>query len=70
MFAPRGHLTQRLLSGIDLMIDFATLGEYGLEPLPAAGPCSERSGGTSGWEALGRGRRGGCGQVADSRQVA
>jgi len=26
---------ERLLDGADLLIDFATLGEYGLEPVPA-----------------------------------
>jgi hypothetical protein len=56
-------LLQRLASGVDLLIDFATLGEYGLEPLPAEGPLCEASGHTPGWEAptaLGT-RRGSCG---------
>jgi len=30
--ADRGALRQHVLSGIDLVIDFATLGGYGLEP--------------------------------------
>src|SRR5436190_12434061 len=54
----------RLLSGFDLLIDVATLGEYGLEPLPAEGPRCEASGHTPGWEApasLGA-RRGSCGR--------
>jgi hypothetical protein len=27
-------IRERLLDGADLLIDFATLGEYGLEPVP------------------------------------
>ena len=37
-------LGQRMISGVDLAIDFATLGEYGLEPMPADGSCRERTG--------------------------
>ena len=44
-------MRQRILGAIDLAIDFATLGEYGLEPLPARGAgtladglCRERPG--------------------------
>jgi hypothetical protein len=57
---------QRILGAIDLAIDFATLGEYGLEPLPAPsgrvpdGPCRERPGHTIGWEAFAKARRGDC----------
>ena len=63
---PRRHSRRlaRLLSGIDLAIDVATLGEYGLEPLPAEGPPCEASGQLPGWEApavLGP-RRGTCGR--------
>src|SRR3954447_2600888 len=57
----------RLLSGVDLAIELATLGEYGLEPLPAEAPCrTRRSTPTSAWEALPtfRGRRGECGPRA------
>ena len=40
----RTGLTRRLLGAVDLAVDFATLGEYGLEPLPADEPCRERPG--------------------------
>lgn len=33
MFDPTKNLTARLTDAVDLMIDFATLGEYGLEPV-------------------------------------
>jgi hypothetical protein len=54
----------RIMGGLDLLIDFATLGEYGLEELPADGPGCEGIGRTriapttprgaapTGWEAL------------------
>lgn len=32
MFDPKTKLTNRLADATDLLIDFATLGEYGLEP--------------------------------------
>lgn len=48
MFDPKTNITHRLTDAADLLIDFATLGEYGLEPvgrtrqgcvdLPAASP--------------------------------
>jgi hypothetical protein len=61
----RGSLLERIVSGVDLMIDLATLGEYGLaQPLPAEGPRCEASGHAPGWEAptaLGT-RRGSCGR--------
>ena len=64
-------LRQRILGAIDLAIDFATLGEYGLEPLPAAtpghggssladGPCRERPGQQTGRETFAKARRGAC----------
>lgn len=38
----RRKLTERFLDAVDLVIDFATLGEYGLEPVPAtAARCRE-----------------------------
>jgi hypothetical protein len=61
--ARRMPLVERLMGGVDLLIDFATLGEYGLEPLPAEGSLCEASGHMPGWEAplaLGT-RRGSCG---------
>lgn len=36
VIAPRKKLTERILDAVDLTIDFATLGEYGLEPVPVA----------------------------------
>jgi hypothetical protein len=65
MFDRRQALGQRLLSAADLAIDFATLGEYGLEPIPADGP-RERPGHAPlsrravGWEAFASARRGAC----------
>ena len=62
----RNDLGQQVISGVDLMIDFATLGEYGLEPRSAAGPCRERPDRRPrptrrpGWEALATARRGAC----------
>ncbi len=59
-------MRQRILGAIDLAIDFATLGGYGLEPLPAIpgapvdGPCRERPGQLTGREALAKARRGDC----------
>jgi hypothetical protein len=55
----------RVLDAVDLVVDFATLGEYGLEPITADGP-RERPGGVmnrgraGGWEALAPARRGAC----------
>jgi hypothetical protein len=33
MFDSKDKITDRLTDAVDLMIDFATLGEYGLEPV-------------------------------------
>jgi hypothetical protein len=63
----RTNFDQRIASGVDLAIDFATLGEYGLVPYTAAGSCRERPDRRSrpnrrpGWEALATIRRGACG---------
>ena len=57
---------QRILGAVDLAIDFATLGEYGLEPLPgdtessADGLCRKRRGRVAAWEAPATTRRRGC----------
>jgi hypothetical protein len=67
MFHRRTNLDQRIISGVDLVIDFATLGEYGLVPYTAGGSCRERTDRRSrpsrrpGWEALATIRRGACG---------
>ena len=42
MFETRKSLSTRLADAIDLMIDFATLGEYGLEPIEEPRRCGER----------------------------
>ena len=64
------RLVHRIMGGLDLLIDFATLGEYGLEELPADGPGCEGTGrrrdgpitprgaAPTGWEALAPARRG------------
>jgi hypothetical protein len=43
MFDSKTTLTGRLADAVDLLIDFATLGEYGLEPVGSAAPsCQSR----------------------------
>ena len=43
MFDCKQMLTGRLTDAVDLMIDFATLGEYGLEPVGRTEPsCDTR----------------------------
>jgi hypothetical protein len=43
MFDSRKEISDRVADAADLMIDFATLGEYGLEPVePASRPCEAR----------------------------
>jgi len=51
------RLVARLMDGLDLPIDLATLGEYGLEELPADGPGAGGTGRDTGWEALAPARR-------------
>jgi hypothetical protein len=74
MMKTKNKFAQRMLGAVDLAIDFATLGEYGLEPLPTDGTCRERPGRarrkpsraaveapySAGWEALATARRGLC----------
>jgi len=51
----------RIADRIDLALDLLTLGQYGLEQVPAGGACREGSGLRADWEALPRTRqRGGC----------
>jgi hypothetical protein len=43
MFDSRKEIGDRVGDAVDLVIDFATLGEYGLEPVAApARPCEAR----------------------------
>ncbi len=43
MFDTKKNLSSQVADAADLIIDFATLGEYGLEPvLPPAQPCEGR----------------------------
>ena len=43
MFDSKQTLTERVADATDLLIDFATLGEYGLEPVQRqARPCESR----------------------------
>jgi hypothetical protein len=43
MFETKTTLTGRLTDAVDLLIDFATLGEYGLEPVGRPAPsCQSR----------------------------
>jgi hypothetical protein len=41
MFATKTSFTGRLTDAVDLLIDFATLGEYGLEPAGRTAPTCE-----------------------------
>ena len=41
MFDSKTTLTGRLTDAVDLLIDFATLGEYGLEPVGRTSPSCE-----------------------------
>jgi hypothetical protein len=62
----RNDFGQQVISGVDLAIDFATLGEYGLVPRSADGSCRDRTGRRAkpnrrpGWEAPATTRRGAC----------
>jgi hypothetical protein len=42
MFDSKTTLSARLTDAVDLLIDFATLGEYGLEPADAPRGCQSR----------------------------
>ena len=41
MFDSKTSLTGRLTDAVDLLIDFATLGEYGMEPVERPGASCE-----------------------------
>jgi hypothetical protein len=41
MFDSKTNLSERLADAVDLLIDFATLGEYGLEPATRPAPACE-----------------------------
>jgi hypothetical protein len=41
MFDSKQTLTDRFADAFDLLLDFATLGEYGLEPVAKAAPTCE-----------------------------
>lgn len=41
MFDTKTNISQRLASAVDLLLDFATLGEYGLEPSAGPAPACE-----------------------------
>ncbi len=41
MFDSKTKITGRLTDAVDLLIDFATLGEYGLEPVGRTSPSCE-----------------------------
>ena len=43
MFASRKSIAERMADAVDLAIDFATLGEYGLEPAEEEPPCERRA---------------------------
>jgi hypothetical protein len=71
MFHGRNDLGQRVVDGVDLVIDFATLGEYGLEETRAEGSVRQRtdrrpkSDRRPGWEAPARAPRSACGASSD-----
>jgi hypothetical protein len=41
MFDTKTNISERLADAVDLLIDFATLGEYGLEPAARPAPVCE-----------------------------
>jgi hypothetical protein len=77
MFHGRNDLGQRVVDGVDLVIDFATLGEYGLEETRAEGSVRQRtdrrprSDRRPGWEAPARAPRSACGAGSNrtARQI-
>jgi hypothetical protein len=71
MFHGRNDLGQRVVDGVDLVIDFATLGEYGLEET-AEGSARQRTDRhprpdrRPGWEAPARAPRRACGAARET----
>ena len=71
MFHGRNDLGQRVVDGVDLVIDLATLGEYGLEATHAEGSVRQRTDRRPrpdrrpGWEAPARAPRSACGASTD-----
>jgi hypothetical protein len=71
MFHGRNDLGQRVVDGVDLVIDFATLGEYGLETR-AEGPARQRTDRhprpdrRPGWEAPASAPRSACGPARET----
>jgi hypothetical protein len=70
-------LSQRVLGAVDLAIEFATLGEYGLEEVDAPTrdvtaehTRRERPGHRAGWNVLARPRRGGETPVSGANCLA
>ena len=66
MFESQDRFAGRLAGAVDLVVDFATLGEYGLEAVSANGRC-EQDGCRAGWEAFAMPRRGDCRPRVDFR---
>lgn len=72
MFHGRNDLGQRVVDGVDLVIDFATLGEYGLEETRAEGSARQRTDRhprpdrRPGWEAPARAPRSACGAARET----
>ena len=76
MMKTKTSMGQRLLGAVDLAIDVATLGEYGLQTTTTESTCRERSDHMSDWEAFvakHRVRTRGCAaraRVLDTRAAA
>jgi hypothetical protein len=72
MFHGRNELGHRVVDGVDLVIDFATLGEYGLAPIRAEGPARQRTdrrhrpNRRPGWEAPASTPRSACGAARET----
>jgi hypothetical protein len=63
MFESKTRIRTRLIDKLDLVVDFATLGEYGLEPIEeaevvCAGERCELDGRRAAWEEIATLRRG------------